>query len=240
MLQFNKPSRQCITEPFSAGGRAKPSFTLHLFDIYGRVLDAKMNISPHNRTATVWRPLGQESDNILLRAGEVNSAGVRVGRLRTQYRCVDHRHWESNFNIYVVKTFVLRHSHIQSFIYFGSFVNPFQRIFSTTSMWDKLQRFGRLKNSSHHQVSSPYYFYSRIGQWILFKQFTATHITQKHWNFILNKYRKQYTFSIFLIWVEVMFASLELLFCMVLFSWYKNIYILRLYTVCSVYLGMPF
>lgn len=90
MLQFNKPSRQCITEPFSAGGRARPSFTLHLFDIYDRVLDVKMNISPHNRTATVWRPLGQESDNILLRAGEVNSAG----RLRTQYRCVDDRHWE--------------------------------------------------------------------------------------------------------------------------------------------------
>lgn len=90
MLQFKKPSRQCITEPFSVGGRARPSFTLHLFDIYGRVLDAKMNISLHNRTATVWDPLGQELDSILLRAGEVN----RVGRLRTQYRCVDDQHWE--------------------------------------------------------------------------------------------------------------------------------------------------
>lgn len=123
MLQFNKPSRQCITEPFSAGGRARPSFTLHLFDIYDRVLDVKMNISPHNRTATVWRPLGQESDNILLRAGEVNSAGGYALSIVVSTTDIG----KSNFNIYVVKTFVLRHSHIQSFIYFGWAVHLWTR-----------------------------------------------------------------------------------------------------------------
>lgn len=157
MLQFNKPSRRCITEPFSAGGRARPSFTLHLFDIYGRVLDAKMNISPHNRTATVWRPLGQELDNILLRAGEVNSAGglcwevthsvsscrrPTLGKATLIFMWGKHSYWEN-------PTFRVLSILVELFVSKPDLAESFYVSLNKTST------LGWLKNSSYHRVSSP-------------------------------------------------------------------------------------